>query len=88
MMLEIKQQLFRFYPYVLLLSSLFLCATLIVYTAFPKLLNHYTRVMRHFTFTMMISFVNLAINQLVSLVDSNPIMCKVFGNYIITRFKT
>jgi hypothetical protein len=72
----------RFYPYVLMVSSVFLVATLIVYTVWSKqLLNHYTRVMRHFTFTMALSFVVLSINQMYSFSQNYPTLCIFFGKY-------
>jgi type II secretory pathway component PulF len=53
----------RFYPYILLTSSVCLLVTWLVYTVYPKLQNHYTRIMRHFTFSMMTAFIILSINQ-------------------------
>ena len=70
----------RFYPYIMLLSCLFLLITLIIYSAIPKLLNHYTRLMRHYVVTIMVAFVVLAIQNLVgNLTETEPGACKFYG---------
>lgn len=74
-----KRHKFEFYPYVMLLSCLFLLATLVIYMAYPKLLNHYTRVMRHFTFAFFIAFLTLSFNQLVAVGNWSQWLCKAFA---------
>jgi hypothetical protein len=70
----------RFYPYILMVSCLFLLATLIIYTIWSKfLLNHYTRIVRHFTFSMMVAFIVLVINQMYSFSENYPTLCIFFG---------
>lgn len=70
----------RFYPYIMLLSCLFLLITLIIYSAIPKLLNHYTRIMRHYVVTIMVAFLILAIQNLIGKLDkTSPGACKFLG---------
>jgi hypothetical protein len=59
-------------------SSIFLLATLIIYTAYPKLLNNYTRLMRHFTANLMCAFVILSVNQQVIMTNHEP-LCSMSG---------
>ena len=82
-----------FYPYVLMASSLFLLLTIIIYTYYSdKLLNFYTRVVRHFTFVLMICFLLLAIQKLwnrrlwdmnTNLARKHPNFCEILGNFQI-----
>ena len=77
---------FSWYPYVMLVTSVFLLATIGIYTYFQKLLNFYTRIMRHFAFSLFVSFVILSLNQmsfwseLVEAMDeAGVILCKTSG---------
>ena len=70
---------FSWYPYVLLVSSLFLLITIGVYTYFHQLLNEYTRIMRHFAIAMYAAFTLLAILQLVSMDTLGDELCKASG---------
>ena len=74
------------YPYVMLVTSVFLLATIGIYTYFQKLLNFYTRIMRHFAFSLFVAFVILSLNQmsfwseLVEAMDeAGVILCKTSG---------
>ena len=71
----------RFYPYLLLTSSFFLFLTLIVYTFWSKLLTHYTRIMRHYTLSLFLAFIILAINQFHTLKDFNLGLCIASGKH-------
>ena len=83
----------KFYPYILLCSSIFLLLTIIVYTRYSKkLLNFYTRVVRHFAFVLMMCFLMLATQKLwnsgletqrTSLAKEYPKLCETFGKIII-----
>ena len=87
----------KFYPYILLCSSLFLLLTIIIYTRYSKkLLNFYTRVVRHFAFVLMMCFLMLATQKLwnsslddqskpTSLAKEYPKLCETFGKIIILR---
>ena len=71
---------FRFYPYILIVSCLFLLATLIIYSVIPKLLNHYTRLMRHYVVSIMVAFLTLATTNLEGDIHrTNPGLCKFLG---------
>ena len=71
---------FRFYPYILIVSCLFLLATLIIYSVIPKLLNHYTRLMRHYVVSIMVAFLTLATTNLEGDIhETNPGLCKFLG---------
>ena len=70
---------FRFYPYLLLISCFFLFLTIIIYTAWPKLLSQYTRIMRHYTLNLFFAFIILAINQFHTLKDVNLGLCIASG---------
>ena len=71
----------RFYPYLLLTSSFFLFLTLLLYTIWPKLLTHYTRIMRHYTLSLFLAFVILAINQFHTLKEFNLGLCIACGEH-------
>ena len=85
-----------FYPYVLITSSFFLLLTIIIYTYYSdKLLNFYTRVVRHFTFVLMICFLLLAITKLwnrklwdmnTNLAEKFPVLCEILGKVIFSIF--
>jgi len=67
------------YPYILLVNCLFLLITLMVYTLYPKLLNHYTRLMRHFVVAMLGAYLLLSTNQQVRLADLSQPFCIASG---------
>ena len=71
----------NFFPYILILSCIFLLATFIIYTVVPNLLNKYTRLRRHYVITIMIAFIIIAINNFVGTQEIHPIFCKLFGKY-------
>ena len=76
--------IFRFYPYIQLISCVLLLATLVVYSVVPKLLNSYTSLMRHYVFNILIAFLVLAIFKLVKQKQSepvNPSICTFIGKY-------
>ena len=86
----------KFYPYILICSSFFLLLTIVIYTRYSKkLLNFYTRVVRHFTFVLMMCFLMLATTKLwgsslkeekTSLAKEYPKLCETFGKrYFITQ---
>jgi hypothetical protein len=55
--------------------TVFLFITLVEYTIYPRSLNPYKRLMRHFTLTMLIAF----IFQLVSFATYSMTVCKIIG---------
>ena len=72
---------FRFYPYILLVSCLFMLATIFIYGFhYKQLLNHKTWIMIHHTFTLMIAFVILALNQIINVKEISQGFCKFSGN--------
>ena len=76
--------LYRFYPYIMLISALFPLITLIIYTVVPNLLTPYSRLMRHFTVSIMMAFICLAIVQLATNLNRNsPKFCTFLGNMAI-----
>ena len=86
----------KFYPYILICSSFFLLLTIVIYTRYSKkLLNFYTRVVRHFTFVLMMCFLMLATTKLwesslddenTSLAKEYPKLCETFGKIFFTQF--
>ena len=56
--------------------------TIVIYTAYPKLLNHYTRLMRQYAVAMMLAFLFLAMNQLESWKTKDHGICIFFGKFI------
>ena len=85
--LKLSSVSFRFYPYVLLTSTVFLLLTLIVYSYWSRLLNPYTRLMRHFALSMMLAFILLSINQLVAFGDISSIVCAANGLFYFSGYK-
>ena len=67
------------YPYILISSSLFLCLTIGIYTYFDKLLNFYTRIMRHFAIALLAAFIVLAIAQFLNMDTMGYAFCKASG---------
>ena len=74
-----------FTPYVLAAGSVLLIITLGIYTIFPKLLNTYTRIMRHFAMSLLLAFTCLWPQQLFGQ-PNHPITCRITGNIAIKRF--
>ena len=68
-----------FTPYVLAGGTVLLAITLGIYTKYPKLLNTYTRIMRHFALTLFLAFTCLWTQQIFDL-QSHPLACKFIGN--------
>lgn len=86
-----QEHKFKFYPYLLMVSSIFLVLTIMVYSVVPTLLNQLTRLMRHFSVSMLIGFIILIINQLESSYSTtHPVLCKLFGftqhYFLLTMF--
>ena len=69
----------RVYPYILIVSAIFMLITIVIYTVYPKLLNHYSRLMRQYSFSMMLAFSFLAIIQLKAKDEMNISLCVFFG---------
>ena len=54
---------FSVYMAFLIMSSILLTITICVYTYYTKLLNDYTRLMRHYAFVLNLAFVVMTINK-------------------------
>ena len=68
----------------MLISALFPLITLIIYTVVPNLLTPYSRLMRHFTVSIMLAFICMAIVQLATnLNEDSPEFCTFLGNMAI-----
>ena len=68
----------------MLISALFPLITLIIYTVVPNLLTPYSRLLRHFTVSIMLAFICLAIGQLATnLNEDSPEFCTFLGNVVI-----
>ena len=72
---------YRFYPVILAISCIFLLATVYIYTRYEELLNHYTRIMRHFAISMCCAFFVLIVNQSTDFVKDSPGFCKLLGGH-------
>lgn len=72
---------FRFYPYLLAISCIFLLITIMVYSSYKKLLNNYTRILRYYCITMFLAFIVLSMDQF-RLSELNSFDCKVSGNSV------
>ena len=70
---------FSFYPYILITSAVFLLLTYAVYTIWDKLLNPYTRLMRHFVLNLAAAFIIFGVNQFTLLSDVSMFLCKFSG---------
>ena len=68
--------------YILILFRAFLLLTVAVYTNFGQLLNHYSRIMRHFALNLFIAFVVLACSNLMVKRIVETGLCKFIGRYI------
>ena len=77
------------------MSCFFLLATLIVYSSLPKLLNAYTRLLRHYVANIMIAFLILSIFKIHKqkvgplLKDSHsaglhPGLCETIGKMVFS----
>ena len=68
----------------MLISALLTLITLIIYTVVPNLLTPYSRLMRHFTVSIMMAFICMAIVQLATnLNEDSPEFCTFLGNMAI-----
>ena len=77
--------IYRFFPYILVLSCVFLLITFSIYIRFAsKLLNHYTTLMLHLCITLFVAFFILSINQFYHFAKDYIVLCQIFGRlYII-----
>ena len=73
----------------MLVTSVFLLATIAIYTYFQKLLNFYTRIMRHFSFSLFVAFMILSLNQMSfwgemveAMDEAGSILCKTSGKML------
>lgn len=69
----------RYYPIFLITSSLLLAATFSFYTLRYKLLDHLTRIMRHFAGNMLVGFLVLSINIVFEVKESSKAGCYIIG---------
>ena len=74
-----KISLSRYYPIFLITSSLLLAATFSFYTLRYKLLDHLTRIMRHFAGNMLLAFLVLSINMVFEVKESSEAGCYIIG---------
>ena len=74
----------RFYPAIMFVSFILLAATFGIYTkrSNKELLDHLTRIMRHYVFTMGIAFLVLSINQVFNLKETSSALCIITGNQL------
>ena len=72
-------------PYFLIASSIFLLITVAIYTWMHKLLNYYSRIMRHFAVSLFAAFIVLAIVKLTNKHDVGWGPCKALGMTAIFR---
>ena len=64
----------------LIISSILLVATIVVYTYHKKLLTDYTRIMRHFAVVLLITYILTVVNKLVHLGDVGSLgLCRFTG---------
>ena len=72
----------RFNVAFLVISCILLVVTLGVYTNYKQLLTDYTRIMRHFAFVLLITYIVMIINRSVHLGDAvAPGLCHFSGIY-------
>nr|XP_040579384.1 G-protein coupled receptor Mth2-like isoform X1 [Lepeophtheirus salmonis] len=75
-----KFNFFRYYPIILIGSAFFLFLTILIYSVYgKKLLNHYTRLMRHFTVGLFVAFTVLSFNQLFAFMSISLLICQIVG---------
>ena len=80
-------QIIRWHAYLQLASSFLLLITVGIYTYFDKLLNFYSRIMRHFSISLFMAFMVLSLSQLLHKeIVKNP-LCNVFGEICINTKK-
>ena len=70
---------FRFYPYIMLTSCFFLVVTMIVYSFVPKLLNSYSKLMLHYSTSLMLGLLCMAVIQLGNNWHEKPKSCSFLG---------
>ena len=73
---------FRFYPYIMLTSCIFLVVTVIVYSVVPKLLNSYSKLMLHYSTSLMLGLLCMAIIQLGNNWHEKPKSCSFLGKCV------
>ena len=79
---------FRFYPYIMLTSCFFLMVTMIVYSIVPKLLNSYSKLMIHYSTSLMLGLLCMALNHLVKDKLERPKLCSFLGKVtLISNFE-
>ena len=74
-----------FYPYLLLASVGCLTTTVLVYLLFPPLMNHYSKIMLNFSFSLLLAFLVLAATQKPELFgfsssDYDTLSCRLIGH--------
>ena len=74
----------RYYPIFLIISSILLATTFSFYTFRRNLLDHLTRIMRHFAGNMLVAFLVLSINQVFEVKKSSEAGCYLIGTFIKT----
>ena len=75
---------FAFYPYILIVSNVFLLATFVIYIMYGKtLLRHYTKLMLHLCGTLFTAFLVLAINQFYHFANHYITSCRIFGKKLV-----
>ena len=72
----------RYYPIFLIISSLLLATTFSFYSFRRRLLDHLTRIMRHFAGNMLVAFLVLSINQVFEVKKSSEAGCYLIGIFI------
>ena len=73
----------------MLTSCFFLLVTVLTYSVVPKLLNPYTRLMRHYAATLMMAFICLSatILKIDTLMKDHRETCVIMGKKIILYCK-
>ena len=76
---------FRFYPYLLMTSVGCLVITISIYLLFPPLINHYSKIMLNFSFSLLLAFIVLVVVQKPLLfglnsVEPDSFVCKLLGH--------
>ena len=76
------------YPILLILSSMLLLMTFSIYTINKNLLDHLTRIMRHYVFNMFVAFILLTLNQGVNIKETlSEAACEFIGTNIFPLLK-
>ena len=82
----IKESFSRFYPYILVVSCIFLLITFLVYSIYASsLLTHYTKLMLHVCITLFTAFLVLCINQFHHFATKDEmVLCQISGKFVTT----